>query len=132
MKVGSKYVWLWVAIESMNKQILQVDISFERTMLIVPGAFYCIIDKQYGKHPVSTADGGTWYPPQACGFLKLKYSLHSSLKRKEPWKEQLNTSKNRTDGFDDYFPCRKKKCKLKHITNWFNLFISQHNKQIMR
>jgi transposase-like protein len=36
LKVGSKYVWLWVAIESMKKQILQVDISFERTMLIVP------------------------------------------------------------------------------------------------
>jgi transposase-like protein len=35
LKVGSKYVWLWVAIESMKKQILQVVISFERTMLIV-------------------------------------------------------------------------------------------------
>jgi len=39
--------------------------------------------------------------------------------------------KDRTDGFDNYFPCRKKKCKLKHITNWFNLFISQHNKRII-
>jgi len=47
----------------------------------------------YGKHPVSTADGGTWYPPQACRFLKLKYHLHSSLKGKAPWKDQLNTSK---------------------------------------
>ena len=31
----------------------------------------------YGSHPVST-DGGTWYPHQACRFLKLKHHLHSS------------------------------------------------------
>ena len=37
--------------------------------------------------------------------------------------------KDRTDGFDDYFPCRKKKCKLKHVMNWFRLFIDQYNKQ---
>ena len=35
LKVGSKYFWLWVAIEPTKKQILQVDMSFERTMLIV-------------------------------------------------------------------------------------------------
>jgi putative transposase len=26
---------------------------------------------KYGKHPISTDDGGTWYPSQACRFLKL-------------------------------------------------------------
>lgn len=40
--------------------------------------------------------------------------------------------KDRTkEGFDDYFPCKKKKCKLKHIKNWFNLFVDFHNKEIM-
>jgi putative transposase len=34
IKIGSKYVWLWVAIEYINKQILHIDISFERTILI--------------------------------------------------------------------------------------------------
>jgi len=50
----------------MNKQILQVDISFERTMLIVSERFIALLINIYGKHPVSTADGErTWYPPQA-------------------------------------------------------------------
>jgi putative transposase len=31
---------------------------------------------EHGKHPVST-DGGTWYPPQACTFLKAKHHVHS-------------------------------------------------------
>jgi hypothetical protein len=31
--------------------------------------------------------------------------------------------KDRTECFDDYFPCRKKNCKLLHVWNWSNLFI---------
>ena len=32
------------------------------------------------------------------------------------------------EGFDDYFPCRKKNCKLKHIIQWLNLFTNYYNK----
>ena len=33
--------------------------------------------------------------------------------------------KDRTiEGFDDYFPCKKNECKLKHIRQWFYLFIN--------
>ena len=38
--------------------------------------------------------------------------------------------KDRTECFDDYVTCRKKKCKLKHVKQWFNLFVDQHNKEI--
>ena len=76
IKVGSQYIWLWVAIEPKHKQILQIDTSFERTMLIAERFLSSLIDK-YGMHPVSTADGErTWYP-QACNFLKLKHHFHS-------------------------------------------------------
>lgn len=128
IRIGSQYAWLWVAIESKNKQILHIDVSFERTMLVSERFLSSLIDT-YGKHPVST-DGGTWYP-QACQFLNLKHHLHSSLE-KSIIERTIQYIKDRTEGFDDYFPCRKKRCKLKHIRNWFNLFISQHNKQIMR
>ncbi len=127
IKIGSQYVWLWVAIEPNNKQILQMDMSFERTMLVAERFIASLLDK-YGRHPVST-DGGTWYP-QACKFLKLKYHLHSSLE-KSLIERTIQYIKDRTEGFDDYFPCRKKKCNLKHIRNWFNLFVSQYNRQIM-
>ena len=130
IRIGSKYVWLWVAIiEPINKQILEVDISFDRTMLVAE-RFIASLINTYGKHPVST-DGGTWYPPQACRFLKLKHHIHSSLE-KSIIERTIQYIKDRTEGFDNYFPCRRKKCKLKHIRNWFNLFISQHNRQIMR
>ncbi len=62
-KVGSQYVWLWVDIEPKHRQILQMYISFEITMLIVSERFIIasLIDT-FGKHSVSTSDGGTWYP----------------------------------------------------------------------
>ena len=75
IKIGSKFAWLWVAIEDpMNKQVIHIDISFERTMLIVAERFIASLINKFGKHPVSTADGGIWYP-QACHFLKLKHHI---------------------------------------------------------
>jgi putative transposase len=68
IKVGSQYIWLWVAIEPKHRQILQIDISFERTMLVAE-RFIASLINTFGKHSVST-DVGTWYP-QACKFLKV-------------------------------------------------------------
>ena len=69
---------------------------------------------KYGKHPVST-DGGTWYP-YACKFLKLRHHLHSSFE-KSIIERTIQYIKDRIENFDDYFPCRKKRCKLNHVTS---------------
>jgi putative transposase len=127
IKIGSQYIWLWVAIEPKHRQILQIDLSSERTMLVAERFIASLINK-FGKCPVST-DGGTWYP-QACQFLDVEHHIHSSFE-KSIIERTLQYIKDRTEGFDDYFPCGKKKCKLKHVINWFNLFIDQHNKEII-
>ena len=126
IKIGPTYMWIWVAIEPENKQILAVTISKERTMLIAERFIVSLINR-YGNHPVST-DGGTWYP-QACRFLKLYCHIHSSLE-KSLIERTMQDIKDRTEGFDDYFPCRMKNCKLKHVQNWLNLFAYQHNREI--
>ena len=127
IKVGSQYVWLWVAIEPKHREILRIDVSFERAMLVAERFIASLINR-YGKHPVST-DGGTWYP-QACRFLKLKHHLHSPFE-KSLIERTMQYIKDRTEGFDDYFPCRKKKCKLKHVKQWLNLFAYYHNSEII-
>ncbi len=126
IKIGSEYVWLWVAIEPINKQILALSISKERNMLIAE-RFILGLVKTHGKHPVST-DGGTWYP-QACRFLKLKHHVHSPLE-KSMIERTMQYIKDRTECFDDYFPCKVKNCKLKHVRNWLNLFIDYHNSEL--
>ncbi len=50
--------------------------------MFVAERFLSNVIKDYGKHPVST-DGGTWYPHQACRFLKLVYHLHSFVYKDE-------------------------------------------------
>src|SRR3954447_22190920 len=85
--------------------------------------------KKYGRYPVSTDGGGTWYP-QACKFLQIKHHLHS-LYEKSIIERTIQYIKDRTESFDDYFPCRKEKCRLEHIINWFNLFVDYHNKEVI-
>jgi putative transposase len=130
IKIGSKYVWLWVAIEPKHRQIIKADISFERTILVAERFISSLINR-YGKHSVST-DGGTWYP-QACIFLKVEHHTHSDLE-KSLIERTMQYIKDRTKEFDDYyFHCKRKKnkCKLKNIKQWIRLFIDQHNKEMI-
>ena len=57
VKVGSKFTWLWVAIEPEKGQILAQNITQDRNMLIAEH-FLSKLVRDYGKHTVST-DGGT-------------------------------------------------------------------------
>ncbi len=128
IKVGSKLIWLWVAIEPKNREILALSISKERNMFVAE-KFITGLVKVYGKHPIST-DGGTWYP-QACRFLKLNHHIHSSLE-KSLIERTMQYIKDRTECFDDYFPCnRKEKCNLFHVKNWLNLFVNIRNNEVL-
>jgi putative transposase len=128
IQVGDEFVWMWIATEPKDKTILGIRISYERSMLIAEHFMRSLVRK-YGKHPVST-DGGTWYP-QACKFLKIKHHIHSSYE-KSVIERTIQYIKDRTESFDDYFPCRKetRSCKLEHVLNWFNMFIDMHNRMI--
>jgi len=126
IKVGSEYIWLWVAIEPKDKQILALSISKERNMFAAE-RFLSSLVRIHGRHPVST-DGGTWYPV-ACRLLKIKHHIHSPFE-KSIIERTMQYIKDRTESFDDYFPCRVKNCKLKHVMNWLNLFVDHHNSEL--
>ena len=53
LKVGSEYIWLWIAIEPENKQILALYVSKERNMFVAEH-FLSEVVHNYGIHPVST------------------------------------------------------------------------------
>ena len=127
IKVGSEHIWLWVAIESKTRNILAMRMSKERNMFVAE-RFLSNLVKDYGKHPLST-DGGTWYP-QACKFLKLEHHIHSPYE-KSIIERTMQYIKDRTESLDDYFPCRKKNCKLKHVQQWLNLFANYYNREVI-
>ena len=74
IKGGPELIWLWVAIEPTNKEILSFHISKERNMFVAERFLSQVVNK-YGLHLISS-DGDTWYP-QACKFLNLYHHLHS-------------------------------------------------------
>jgi putative transposase len=99
--------------EPSNKEVLGIHLSLERNMIVAEQFLKHLVIK-YGKHKVSS-DGSTWYPSQACKFLKLKHHIHSSFE-KSVIERTVQYFKDRTESFDDYFPCTKKKrCKLYHV-----------------
>lgn len=111
-----------------NRTILGIRISIERNMLVAEQFIQSLI-RRYGRHNIST-DGGTWYP-QACRFLNVKHHNHSSIEKSfiERTRQYI---KDRTECFDDYFPCRRDNdCKLKHVMNWLNLFVDMHNRKLI-
>ena len=99
IKVGSQYIWLWVAIEPKHRQILQIDLSSERTMLVAERFIIAsLINNKFGKCPVSTDGGRTWYPPQACQFLDVEHHIHSSFEKSIIIERTIQYIKDRTEG----------------------------------
>jgi putative transposase len=123
IQIGCNEAWLWVAVEPIHKQILGVYISRHRNMLVTQ-LFLKSLIKLYGKHTVYS-DGGTWYP-EACNSLGLKHKLHSPFE-KSLIERAMEYVKDRTENFDDYYPCIKENCNLKHVYNWIGLFVFMYN-----
>ena len=128
IKSGSELIWLWVVIESENKEILSFCISKERNMFVAERILSEVVN-MYGSIIKFHLMGGTCLP-QACRFLRLSHHLHSS-NEKSLIERTMQYIKDRTECFDDYFPCKKNKCKLNHIRQWLKLFVYQHNKEIL-
>ena len=123
IQIGSQYFWLWICIEPVHSSVLGIYISEKRNMLVAEKFIRSLVDK-YGKHTVYT-DGGTWYP-EACNVLGLKHYLHSSIEKSIM--ERVNQYfKDRTELFDDYYPCVKNECNLFHVLNWIQFFVSMYN-----
>jgi len=123
IQIGNHHFWLWICIEPIDKSVLGIYISEERNMLVAEKFIRSLVEK-YGKHTVYT-DGGTWYP-EACNVLKLKHYLHSSFEKS--LMERVNQYfKDRTEGFDDYYPCIKDECNLFHVYNWIQFFVCMYN-----
>ena len=127
IQIGNRHFWLWICIEPIHKSVLGIYISEERNMFVAENFIRSLVEK-YGRHTVYT-DGGTWYP-QACNFLHLKHRLHSSLE-KSLIERVMQYFKDRTESFDDYYPCNNKQnCDLLHVYNWIKLFIYLYNTTI--
>ena len=123
VQVGSFEAWIWVAIEPVHRFILGVYLSRHQNMLIAE-AFLKTLIGRYGRHVVYS-DGGSWYP-EACKSLGLEHRLHSPYE-KSLIERVMQYLKDRVEQFDDYYPCLKEDCDLRHVDRWLHLFTYLHD-----
>ena len=123
IQVGSQHFWLWFCTEPIHSSVLGIYISESRNMLVAEKFIRSLVSN-YGKHTVYT-DGGTWYD-EAYKILKLKHYLHSSIEKS--LMERVNQYfKDRSENFDDYYPCVQIECNLLHVNNCIQFFVSMYN-----
>ena len=93
----------------------------------------CIIRSLVSKYGRHYSLYRLWYLyPQACSFIHLKHRLHSHVE-KSLIERIIQYFKDRTESFDDYYPCidkKEKNCDLEHIYNWIKVFIYLYNAKI--
>jgi putative transposase len=117
IRVGSDFVWLWVVIEPTDRTILGIRISVEKNMLVSEQFIQSLIKRcdMESTINISTNGDSTWYPPQACRFLNVKHHNHYSSIEKSFIERTIQYIKDRTECFDDYFPCTRFNCKLEYV-----------------
>ena len=62
--------------------------------------------------------------------IKASPSFYQLKDEKSLIERTMQYVKDRTESFDDYFPCRKNDCKLSHVRKWMNLFLDYHNSEL--
>ena len=119
IQIDGKDYWLWIAYEPNLNTCLMMHLSRERTIFVCY-QFFKQLRNRFGRKPVLT-DGATWYC-QACRWLRMKHCIYGpNLKNK--MERFVQKIKDRTECFDDHFPCRSESCNRQHVTNWIKMFI---------
>jgi putative transposase len=119
---GGHDYWLWIAYEPNLNVCLMVYLSRERTIFFVCYQFFKQLRTRFGREPIFT-DGALWYN-EACKWLRLPHHHLNGTKLKNLMERFIQQIKDRTECFDDHFPCRKSDCDRHHVWNWLkNLFI---------
>ncbi len=119
IQIDGKDYWLWIAYEPNVDLCLMVHISRERTIFVCY-QFFKELRKRFGRKLIFT-DGARWYN-DACKWLRLKHQVYGT-ELKNIMERFIQKIKDRTECFDDHFPCRSESCNRQHVTNWIKMFI---------
>ena len=120
LQVDGQNYWLWIAYEPNLDVCLMMHLSRERTIFVCY-QFFKQLRTRFGRKPILT-DGAHWYN-DACRWLRLEHHVYAT-ELKNLMERFIQQIKDRTECFDDHFPCRKKEnCDRQHVWNWLKLFV---------
>ena len=98
----------------------QIYLSTTERTIFVCYQFFKQLRTKFGNKPIYT-DGAHWYN-DACRWLRLKHIVYGT-ELKNIMERFIQHIKDRTECFDDNFPCKSHACDRKHICNWLRMYI---------
>jgi putative transposase len=119
LQIDGEDYWLWIAYEPKLNKCLMIHLSRDRTILVCY-QFFKQLRSKYGRKSIFT-DGARWYN-DACKWLRLKHNVYD-IYLKNIMERFIQKIKDRTEYFDDHFPCNKIHCNRKHVYNWLKLYV---------
>lgn len=128
VKIRGEEAWVWVAYEPRQKRFLALDVAWTRSSLSAE-LFLRRLVERHGRHPVYT-DGAPWYP-EACMAVGLPHRPLTP-RLKGVLERAIQRLKDRTEGFDDHFPCRRPGCGLGHVRNWLRVFVLHRSPEYLK
>jgi putative transposase len=114
---------LWLAVKPYPRKILGFYLLRTRNTLVAE-LFLACLKKRSGAKPFYT-DGALRYP-DACRSLDLSHEIHGDEVR-SLMERLIQTVKDRTECFNDYFPCLKEHCRLNHVKARLNISSVYYN-----
>ncbi|MDH2901860.1 MAG: DDE-type integrase/transposase/recombinase [archaeon] len=120
--IAGMQAFLFIAYEPFEDRILGLQFAWTANSIAVE-RFLDDLTRKYGHHPVWT-DGAEWYS-LACQSMNLRHHVYEhGTWLWEVMERAVQRLKDRTESFDDLFPCRNQgsKCRFAHINNWINVF----------
>jgi putative transposase len=111
VEVGGREVVLFVAFEPILRRIVYMSF-FEAANILTALTFMRKVKAIYRSRMEVLTDGAQYYRT-ACKFLNLEHDVYDSRLR-NIMERIIQYVKDRTRDFDDYIPCRRKKCDKKH------------------
>ena len=84
--------------------------------------FFKQIRTKFGSKSIYYTDGAYWYN-DACKWLRLKHVIYETDLKNIMERFIHQQIKDRTECFDDNFPCKIIECERKHVNNWLRLFL---------
>ena len=123
LRIDGQDYWLWIAYEPDHNACLAMHLSKDRTIFVCY-QFFRQLQNRYGKKTIFT-DGAHWYH-LACKWLRLKHRVYGTA-LKNLMERFVQYLKDRTECFDDHFPCQKEDCDMQHVWNWLKMFLLYQN-----
>jgi putative transposase len=105
LQIDGQDYWLWIAYEPNIDVCLSMHLSRERTIFVCY-RFFLQLRRKYGRKPIFT-DGAHTGTKRSMQMVEVRSSGIWGTELKNLMERFIQQIKDRTECFDDHFPCRK-------------------------